>query len=269
MRIVFCHCAYAEVIAPEARRGLRAGLAAGGIEVQAVADLCELAAARDAMLAEVAAADDAAVVACHPRAVRSLFAAAGAALSDGTLLLDLRAQAPEDILPRLVPADRLEAALAAAAADRAPPGEPFGPRPAGRWMPWFPVIDPDRCTDCRQCWNFCLFGVFALDAEGHVRVSEPANCKTYCPACGRICPQAAIIFPKYARGPISGTDAGPDDVAEEPLAIDPAKLLGGDVHARLRARAGRAAGGSPAHRAAGAEGGDDPCGAEGPCCGGR
>lgn len=64
---------------------------------------------------------------------------------------------------------------------------------------WYPVVDEARCVNCGHCLQFCLFGVHALDAEGRVRVTLPDNCKPGCPACSRICPEGAIIFPLYAK----------------------------------------------------------------------
>jgi ferredoxin len=38
------------------------------------------------------------------------------------------------------------------------------------------------------------------------------NCKIGCPACSRVCPEGAILFPRYVDGgPISGTDGGSVD----------------------------------------------------------
>jgi Pyruvate/2-oxoacid:ferredoxin oxidoreductase delta subunit len=64
---------------------------------------------------------------------------------------------------------------------------------------WYPVIDCSRCVNCKQCMQFCLFGVYSLDASGAVRVASPDRCKTGCPACSRICPRGAIMFPLYER----------------------------------------------------------------------
>ena len=72
------------------------------------------------------------------------------------------------------------------------------------WKPWFPVIDYDRCTNCMQCLSFCLFGVYGVDGEKRIEVRNNDNCKTNCPACSRVCPEAAIMFPKYKSGPING-----------------------------------------------------------------
>jgi ferredoxin len=49
--------------------------------------------------------------------------------------------------------------------------------------------------------QFCLFGVYALDENGKVTVANPDNCKSGCPACSRICPHSAIMFPLYGRDP--------------------------------------------------------------------
>lgn len=64
---------------------------------------------------------------------------------------------------------------------------------------WYPVVDGSRCVHCQHCLQFCLFGVYALDEAGRLRVQNPDQCKPGCPACSRICPQGAIIFPLYAR----------------------------------------------------------------------
>jgi Pyruvate/2-oxoacid:ferredoxin oxidoreductase delta subunit len=116
----------------------------------------------------------------------------------------------------------------------------LGATPAGAWKPWFPVIDPDRCTHCMQCLSFCLFGVYGADADKHLQVEHPDQCKTNCPACSRVCPEAAIMFPKYKAGPINGEVVTDADLQREKMKIDISALLGGDVYALLRARSERA-----------------------------
>lgn len=64
---------------------------------------------------------------------------------------------------------------------------------------WYPVLDGSRCGNCQHCLQFCLFGVYELDAEGKVTVRRPDNCKPGCPACSRICPESAIMFPLYEK----------------------------------------------------------------------
>ena len=85
-----------------------------------------------------------------------------------------------------------------------------GPKPAARW---YPVVDYSRCSGCRQCADFCLFGVYSAEKEGGVRVVRPDNCKTGCPACARVCPQSAIIFAEYEDAEIAGADQAVEGVA--------------------------------------------------------
>src|SRR5438128_974095 len=110
----------------------------------------------------------------------------------------------------------------------------------GEWKPWFPVIDYDRCTNCMQCLIFCLFGVYGVDSEQHIQVQHQDNCKTNCPACSRVCPEAAIMFPKYKAGPINGDVVSDADLQREKMKIDISALLGGDVYALLRERSEKA-----------------------------
>ncbi|MGB0582658.1 MAG: ferredoxin family protein [Limisphaerales bacterium] len=110
----------------------------------------------------------------------------------------------------------------------------------GNWKPWFPVIDYDRCTNCMQCLSFCLFNVYGVDDDNQIQAQNHDNCKTNCPACSRVCPEAAIMFPKYKSGPINGDKVSAADVAGETMKVDISALLGGDVFAALRQRSEQA-----------------------------
>ena len=106
----------------------------------------------------------------------------------------------------------------------------------GEWMPWFPVIDYERCTNCMQCLSFCLFGVYGVDDEKVIQVQNQNQCKTNCPACSRVCPEAAIMFPKYKTGPVNGEEVTEEDMNRENMKIDISALLGGDIYSTLRDR---------------------------------
>jgi Pyruvate/2-oxoacid:ferredoxin oxidoreductase delta subunit len=110
----------------------------------------------------------------------------------------------------------------------------------GTWKPWFPVNDFARCTNCMQCLSFCLFDVYGVSASGGIEVRNQDNCKTECPACSRVCPEVAIMFPKYRHGPINGEDINTEDVRREAMKVDISALLGGDVYSLLRDRSSRA-----------------------------
>jgi Pyruvate/2-oxoacid:ferredoxin oxidoreductase delta subunit len=110
----------------------------------------------------------------------------------------------------------------------------------GEWKPWFPVIDYDRCTNCMQCLSFCLFGVYGVDEQAKIQVQNNDNCKTNCPACSRVCPEAAIMFPKYKAGPINGDVVTDADLNREKMKVDISALLGGDIYSMLRQRSDQA-----------------------------
>jgi Pyruvate/2-oxoacid:ferredoxin oxidoreductase delta subunit len=110
----------------------------------------------------------------------------------------------------------------------------------GDWKPWFPVIDYDRCTNCMQCLSFCLFGVYGVDEQAKIQVQNNDNCKTNCPACSRVCPEAAIMFPKYKSGPINGDVVTDADLNREKMKVDISALLGGDIYSMLRQRSDQA-----------------------------
>jgi Pyruvate/2-oxoacid:ferredoxin oxidoreductase delta subunit len=115
-----------------------------------------------------------------------------------------------------------------------------GEAAASAWKPWFPVIDYSRCTNCMQCLSFCLFDVYGVSAESKIQVQNQSNCKTDCPACSRVCPEVAIMFPKYRHGPINGEDVKTDDVRREAMKVDISALLGGDIYSMLRDRSVKA-----------------------------
>jgi hypothetical protein len=97
-RILYCHCAYARVVPPEVKTAVLSGLSEAGVEFDAVPDLCEMAACGDERLRELAGGTPLKIAACYPRAVKWLFAAAGAQLSDETVhVWNMRVQ-PADVV---------------------------------------------------------------------------------------------------------------------------------------------------------------------------
>jgi NAD-dependent dihydropyrimidine dehydrogenase PreA subunit len=86
---------------------------------------------------------------------------------------------------------------------------------------WYPVIDFSRCTNCMECIDFCLFGVYGVDGAETILVEQPDNCRKGCPACSRVCPENAIIFPQHKTPTIAGAD-----IVGETMKIDLSLLFG-------------------------------------------
>lgn len=88
---------------------------------------------------------------------------------------------------------------------------------------WYPVVDQDRCTGCMECVNFCLFGVYGFEPDGKISVEEPDACRPGCPACARICPAGAIMFPQHKDAAI----AGDPELSLEGLKLDLSQIFAG------------------------------------------
>lgn len=99
-RILYCRCAYAQVVPAAVKDQVLEGLAAAGRGFEMVPDLCEMAARRDPHLAELARGDrPLKIVACWPRAVHGLFTLADAPLpKQGVEILNMRTDTAETVL---------------------------------------------------------------------------------------------------------------------------------------------------------------------------
>ena len=99
-RILYCRCAYAQVVPAAVKDAVLEGLAAAGRGFEMVPDLCEMAARRDPHLAELARGDrPLTIVACWPRAVQGLFVLADATLpKEGVEILNMRTDTAETLL---------------------------------------------------------------------------------------------------------------------------------------------------------------------------
>ena len=226
---IYCHCAYYQLVAEQIKSRVLNAIKDTNPDFEAVADLCKMCADRDTALKLWAKTKSLKIVACYPRAVRWLFHAAGAPLpKKGVEFFNMRVDNAEKIISSLANNQTVGSSSRIAQLEK-----------TGDWIPWFPVIDYDRCKNCKQCLNFCLFGVYKLSAEDKIEVQNPANCKTNCPACARLCPQSAIIFPKYTGSPINGDEvdeSASGRLSEEKIKVDLTGLLSGDIYETIRQR---------------------------------
>jgi hypothetical protein len=102
-RILYCHCAYAQVVPKEVKEAVLKKLCESGESFEAVADLCEMSARQDPALRRLAEGGAIKIAACYPRAVKWLFAAAQAPLpAHGAEVLNMRVQTAEDVAQGLL-----------------------------------------------------------------------------------------------------------------------------------------------------------------------
>ena len=98
-RILYCHCAYAQVVPKAVKEEVLRRLGESGAAFDAVADLCEMSARRDPAMKQLAAGGSVKIAACYPRAVKWLFHAAGAPLPEGGVdVVNMRTETAETVV---------------------------------------------------------------------------------------------------------------------------------------------------------------------------
>lgn len=103
VRILYCHCRYAQVVPGAVKEAVLKALCQSDAAFEAVPDLCELSARRDPELVRLAAGGPVKIAACFPRAVKWLFASAGASLPpETTQVLNMRTGGAEEIAAALL-----------------------------------------------------------------------------------------------------------------------------------------------------------------------
>jgi len=83
---------------------------------------------------------------------------------------------------------------------------------------WYPVLDYSRCTGCGRCLDFCLFGTYSRE-DRRVVATSPDSCKPGCPACARVCPSGAIMFPHHGDDPAIAGAPG-EEVEVRPIDVE-------------------------------------------------
>ena len=220
-KITICACISRSFIDKESVAMLASVLRNEGYDVMVEPDLCKKM-MHYTMDIEILASST--ILACYPRAVHALLHRFGIVPHQA---LDIRNHSVQDILSRLNVSfsGQLDVTKKEAAEREIDSFEVEAGTDA-----WYPVIDREWCTACGQCHDFCFFGVYEME-NGTVSVKQPQNCKNNCPACARICPSKAVIFPKYDKSPING---GLEN--EEIVAVDTKALYADALRMRLLQR---------------------------------
>ena len=104
-KILYCRCAYAQVVPEDVKDAVLEGLCASGKAFDSVSDLCEMSARRDPRLQElIKDGEPVKIAACYPRAVKWLFHQAGVSFpEDGSVeVLNMREESAEEITAKLL-----------------------------------------------------------------------------------------------------------------------------------------------------------------------
>lgn len=64
-------------------------------------------------------------------------------------------------------------------------------------IPWWPIIDYNKCNFCMECDKFCKHNVYTKidDEKKKLIVESQYNCVVFCRACAKTCAPDALIFP--------------------------------------------------------------------------
>lgn len=192
-RITICACASRSFIDKKKVAEIAVALKNKGYTVNIIPDLCRKVMQRDNDMEKIS---EGTILACYPRAVMGHFNWLGLKTNH---VVDIRNSNSQNILSQF---QRLTEV--AEKQDIQSPEEEIQRFPVENGTDaWYPVLDKTKCIECGKCHDFCLFGVYTIENK-RVKVVKPQNCKNNCPACARMCPSKAIIFPKYEKSPING-----------------------------------------------------------------
>ena len=102
-QLLYCRCAWAKVVPEETKEEVLAGLCASGRAFESVADLCEMAAQKDARLEELASSErPLRIAACFRRAVKGLFEQAGSPLPESAEVLNMREEPADQVVDQMI-----------------------------------------------------------------------------------------------------------------------------------------------------------------------
>ena len=195
-QITLCACASRPFIQQEKVAEIAAAIKNKGYNVIVEPDLCRKVMRKSPDMQQIA---EGVILACYPRAIRSHLNWLGLIANQ---VIDIRNGSCEEVLSQFDISYPDNENINDVLKDEFLKKIEAFPVENGTDA-WYPVLDKDKCIECGKCHDFCLFGVYTVENK-RVKVIQPQNCKNNCPACARMCPSKAIIFPKYEKSPING-----------------------------------------------------------------
>lgn len=226
-KIIFCNCE-GEIITDERLKSIKSTLNQMNADVVEISDICRLSVMGiDEFKAIFSEENEYLIIGCYSRTMKLLL---------GRLMINYEKYAIRYLNFIELSNEQLHPEIDDFCANSLQENTMREIVTSNEWPSWFPVIDYSRCTTCGQCADFCLFGVYEKTEE-HITVVNPKGCKNNCPACARICPHTAIIFPKYKHGgAISGSEEIDEMAEQKRQAMDIESILGGDIYSALEQR---------------------------------
>jgi ferredoxin len=202
--VLFCQCG-AGLISENESKKLKDGLKSLNVAVYELNDLCAMSLSEKEVLGNFGSKYSRIIVlACYPRAVNNMLKQEEVGLAE-IEVINFRNLPAERILSRLSEDFKIPNGTAVYSVYKSNLTVPA----------WYPVVDHSLCTICGKCASFCLFGVYRFDRKS-LKVVNPLSCKNNCPACARVCPASAIIFPRFAeKSVIAGAEPGEVSKSEE------------------------------------------------------
>jgi len=227
-KIIYCNCK-GNIVDSQRLDAIDAFVSQLNVRSVKLSDLCGICATQKDKIKDIFVPDEEyMVIACYPRAVMLLLNSAGVELDDKSFdFINFRETDNEFIFKKIKAfvIDELSSSSYQKEIES-----------NSEWPSWFPAIDYVRCTACGQCADFCLFGVYEK-SENKVSVVKPKGCKNNCPACARICPHTAIVFPKYQQGgAIAGAETIDEIAEQQRQRQDMDDILGSDIYQALELR---------------------------------
>lgn len=226
-KVIFCNCG-AKLIGTYRLEAISTYLKQSRNSFAEISDLCGCSVDRKSETRDLfLEAEEILIIACYPRAVKLLLENCG---------IDHQARKFSYLNFRKLSDDQIFVGISSFCKGEAEKGEYTELKNNTEWPSWFPMIDYSRCNACGQCADFCLFGVYEK-LDNKVVVVNPKGCKNNCPACGRICPQTAIIFPKYKHeGAIAGAETIDKIAEQQRQRNDIDAILGSNIYQALEMR---------------------------------